>query len=157
MFVLGRVSEAHLVGVDYRLERCARRAITTSTVDFQVFEGLRQLERQRELVREGVSQTLDSYHLTGHAIDNVPWIAGRLQWQRPACIQVALAMREASIHFGDPVTWGGVWDRLLCELDPTAMDREIERYVARWRARNSEAWRRGKRPLIDCPHFQVER
>lgn len=156
-YALGRTSEANLEGVDPRLARCARRVITTSSVDFQVFEGLRRLERQRELFRNGVSGTLDSYHLTGHALDLVPIIAGRLQWQAPACIQIAIAMREAAVVFEVDMVWGAVWDRPLRELDPWRLEREIERYIARWRAKNSEAWRRGKRPLIDYPHFQVSR
>lgn len=153
MFMFGTRSEENLQGVDPRLVRCARRAIATTAVDFTVFEGLRTIERQRELVRNGVSRKLDSYHLTGHALDLVPWIAGRAQWQAPACIQIAVAMRQAAVEFGVPVTWGAVWDRTLVELNPAALDLAVENYVARYKAT------RGPRaqPLIDYPHFQVLR
>lgn len=152
-FFLGNSSEEKLKGVDPQLVRCVRRAICTTEVDFTVFEGMRTLERQRELVAKGVSRTLNSYHLTGHAVDLVPWIAGRAQWQVPACVKVALAMREAALHFGVEVTFGGVWDRLLNDLDPTDIDGEIESYVARHRAKHGDK----SRPLIDLPHFQVRR
>lgn len=153
MFHLGQRSEANLEGVHPDLVRCVRRAIATTSVDFTVFEGLRTIERQRELVREGVSRTLDSYHLTGHAVDLVPWIAGSLRWQLPACVQIAAAMRQAADAFDVPIVWGCVWDRDLSELDPTDLDGEIEAYVARWRARHPGA----RRPLVDGPHFQVAR
>lgn len=152
-FTLGRTSEENLEGIDPGLVRCVRRAIATTSVDFQVFEGLRSKERQARLYADGVSRTLDSYHLTGHAVDLVPWIGGRVQWQMPACIQVAIAMREASVAFDVPVIWGAVWDEHLQDLDPTNLEGEIDRYVARYRAaRGPKA-----RPLIDAPHFQVPR
>lgn len=153
MFYLGQQSEERLSPVDAGLQKCVRRAIAGSSVDFSVFEGLRALARQKELVAQGVSRTLDSYHLTGHAVDLVPYIGGRLQWQVPACLQVALAMREAAIHFSVDVTWGAVWDRSLGQLSPTDLHAEVDRYVARYRASHgADAW-----PLIDYPHFQVPR
>jgi peptidoglycan L-alanyl-D-glutamate endopeptidase CwlK len=152
-FFLGQKSEETLIGVDPRIVQCARRAIATTSVDFSVFEGLRSKERQEMLFREGASRRLDSYHLTGHALDLVPFVAGRLQWQMPLCIQVAISMREAAVHFGVPITWGAVWDRELSQLDPRELDDEIEAYVARYRIKHGPK----RRPLIDGPHFQVER
>jgi peptidoglycan L-alanyl-D-glutamate endopeptidase CwlK len=149
-FFLGNSSEEKLQGVDPQLVRCVRRAICTTEVDFTVFEGMRSLERQRELVAKGVSRTLNSYHLTGHAVDLVPWVAGRAQWQAPACIKVAMAMREAALHFGIGLTWGAVWDRALASL-PVGLDDAIDAYVARFRAAT------GRKPLVDMPHFQIDR
>jgi peptidoglycan L-alanyl-D-glutamate endopeptidase CwlK len=153
MYSLGQTSEQHLTGLDAGLVKCVRRAISQSSVDFTVFEGLRTLARQRELVAQGVSRTLDSYHLTGHAADLVPYIGGRAQWQAPACLQVAVAMHEAAAHFGVEVTWGAVWDRPLTALDPAHLEHEIDAYVARYRAIHGP----DARPLIDYPHFQVRR
>lgn len=153
MFYLGRASEQNLTGVDPRLDRCVRRAIGLCSVDFTVFEGLRSLERQQKLVREGVSRTLDSYHLDGHAVDLVPWISGRAQWQGPACLQVLLAMREAALHFQVAVTCGAVWDRRIDELDPRRLEDEIDQYIARYKAKHGPK----ARPLIDLPHYQVDR
>jgi peptidoglycan L-alanyl-D-glutamate endopeptidase CwlK len=152
MFHLSETSQNRLENLDPKLVQCVRRAITTTTVDFGVFEGMRSRERQAKLVREGVSRTLDSYHLTGHAVDLVPFIGGRLQWQMPACIQIAIAMREAAFTFGVEMTWGSVWDRKLVSLSPAHLDLEIEAYVARFKAKNPD-----KSPLIDGPHFQVAR
>jgi peptidoglycan L-alanyl-D-glutamate endopeptidase CwlK len=153
MFFLGQKSEHNLTGVDERLCRVVRRAITLTTVDFTVFEGLRSQERQAQLYREGVSRTLNSYHLTGHAVDLVPWIAGRAQWQAPACVQVAIAVRLSALHFDIEVTWGAVWDKPLNDLDPTELEREVRDYVIRYQVKNGVK----KYPLIDYPHFQVSR
>ena len=142
-----------LTGLDAGLVKCVRRAITQSSVDFTVFEGLRTLERQKALLAQGVTRTLDSYHLSGHAADLVPYIGGRPQWQAPACLQIAIAMREAAAHFGVRVTWGAVWDRELTALDPTRLQAEIDAYVARYKATHGAT----AHPLIDYPHFQVPR
>lgn len=161
MFHLGVGSEEHLRGIDPRLERCVRRAITTTSTDFNVYEGLRSLERQQELYRNGASRTLDSYHLTGHAVDLVPFLGGRVQWQQPLCNQVAIAMREAAVYFGVPLTWGAVWDKKLSELDPARLQNEIEAYIERYRISHPPIRVQGEmhdpHPLIDGPHFQVDR
>jgi peptidoglycan L-alanyl-D-glutamate endopeptidase CwlK len=160
-FMLSQASEEHLKGIDPRLERCVRRAIATTSVDFVVFEGLRSLERQQELFRNGASRTLDSYHLTGHAVDLVPFLGGRAQWQQPLCNQVAIAMREAAVAFDVPLTWGAVWDKPLRSLDPTRMQTEIENYIERYRVSHPPIRTQGEvhapHPLIDGPHFQVAR
>ena len=152
-FLLGERSESNLRGVDANLVRCVRRAIATTAVDFSVFEGVRSRERQAKLFADGASRTLDSYHLTGHAVDLVPYVGGRLQWQMPLCIQVAIAMREAAEAFSVAVTWGAVWDRPLVQLNPTAMGLAIENYVARYKITHGPR----AQPLIDGPHFQVVR
>lgn len=157
MFTFGDRSERELVGVEPRLVKRARRALASSSVDFGVHDGLRTKEAQAELYAQGVSRTLDSEHLHGNALDLVPWIGGRLRWQWPACIQVAIAMREADVAFAadrQRLTWGGVWDRLLVDLNPLDLEGEIEAYTERWRRKNWKAWAEGRRPLIDPPHFQ---
>lgn len=152
-YFLGSASEHNLTGLDADLVKVVRRAITQSSVDYTVFEGMRTLERQRQLVAQGVSRTLDSYHLTGHAVDLVPFIGGRPQWQAPACEQVAIAVREAASYFGVEITWGAVWDRLITQLHPADLDGEIDAYKARYRAKYGPR----AKALIDYPHFQVRR
>lgn len=163
---LGLKSEETLVGVDHGLALCARRAITTTLQDFAVFEGLRDIERQRQLVASGASRTLDSYHLPddkgiGHAVDLVPYVAGRLQWQMPLCLMVAVAMQAASLVLEVPLVWGGVWDRKLHELDPQNLGHEIALYTARYQRAHPPVVVGGKLkpfyPLVDGPHFQTVR
>ena len=54
--------------------------ITLEDTDFSVHDGIRTLAEQQELVATGMSKTLKSRHLTGHAVDLVPVIDGTLCW-----------------------------------------------------------------------------
>lgn len=109
MFKLGSKSLGVLYPVHPDLYACVRRAIRVSSVDFSVFDGLRSLARQKELVAQGVSWTLDSRHLTGHAVDLVPYIGGKLVWDAAACRKIYEAMLQASQELGVPIEWGGNW------------------------------------------------
>lgn len=153
---LGTISESRLIDVDPALVACVRRAIEVTEVDFQVFEGLRDRERQRELFFKGASRTMNSHHLAdrygiGHAVDLVPYVGGRLQWQQPLCNLIAKAMRRAAVDLDVPVTWGSCWDRELQALDGANLAREVAAYSARYyRTHGTD-----EHPLIDGPHYQV--
>ncbi len=149
-FRLGAKSEAALVGVDARIVAVVRKAILISEIDFAVHEGLRTLERQKKLVASGASRTLDSYHLTGDAVDLVPYVDGHLRWEMPLCNEIARAMFEASGQLGVRLIWGRVWDMELMELDPDDFETERAIYVQRYqRIFGAKKW-----PLDDGPHFQ---
>ncbi len=62
----------NLNGIHPDLRRVIDRALQDSSLDFVVIEGLRTRTRQRQLVASGASKTLDSRHITGHAVDLVP-------------------------------------------------------------------------------------
>lgn len=102
-------SEQRLQGVHPDLVKVVRRALELSTVDFVVVEGLRTLARQKELVKAGASQTLDSRHITGHAVDLAPYIAGQIRWDWPPFYKIAEAMKAAASELGVAVVWGGDW------------------------------------------------
>lgn len=149
-FKLGKQSEANLVGVHPELVQLVRIAITLTDIDFSVFEGLRTLERQKKLVATGASRTLDSYHLTGDAVDLVPYVDGQPRWEMALCNQVAQAMHEACSRLHLRLIWGRVWDMELEELDPEDLEGERAHYVRRYqRIRGDSKW-----PLDDGPHFQ---
>lgn len=149
-FQLGERSEANLVGVDERIVLVVRKAILLTEVDFSVHDGLRTLAEQKALVASGASTTLESYHLTGDAVDLVPYVNGRLRWEMPLCNQVAKAMARACELLSVRLVWGRVWDRELLELDPDDYDGERLDYVRRYqRLRQTK-----KVPLDDGPHFQ---
>lgn len=71
---LSQISYDNLRGVNSQLVELVETAIIHTPVDFRVTDGLRSLSEQKHLVSIGASQTLDSKHLTGDAIDIVPWI-----------------------------------------------------------------------------------
>lgn len=96
-------------GVHSELICIASRALDISTVDFGVTEGLRSLARQQELVASGASQTMNSRHITGHAIDLVAYIGSEVRWDWPLYDELARAMKEAAYDLGIPLEWGGDW------------------------------------------------
>lgn len=149
-WVFGRSSERHLVGVDARLVAVTRRALALSPVDFAVVDGLRTREEQAAHVQSGASWTLESRHLTGHAVDVAPWVGGRARWDWGLFYRLAAAFHQAAALEGISLRWGGVWDRLLLDLDRSALEREVANYVAR-------RLRAGKPARIDGAHFEIPR
>jgi len=108
-FVLGSKSLKALIGVDERLVSVVKRAIEITTVDFSVIEGLRTKKRQAELVAAGASKTMNSRHLTGHAVDLAPYVNGRIRWDWPLFYPIADAMKRAAQELCVPIRWGGDW------------------------------------------------
>jgi peptidoglycan L-alanyl-D-glutamate endopeptidase CwlK len=104
-------SYRNLEGVRPELIAVASRALAISPIDFVVIEGLRTKERQRGLVNTGASQTLNSRHLTGHAIDLAAWVDGDIRWDWPLYAQIAEAMKKAALGLGVHLEWGGDWQR----------------------------------------------
>ena len=82
-FVLGSKSLARLNGVHPDLVKVVKAAIKLSEVDFTVLEGLRTLTRQKQLFAAGATKTLNSRHLTGHAVDLGALIGGTVRWDFP--------------------------------------------------------------------------
>jgi len=109
MFVLSTRSWARMEGVDPRLVGVVATAIQTSAIDFMVTEGVRTLERQRELVAAGASQTLNSRHLTGDAVDLAAWVDGEVRWDWPLYYRIADAMKGAADDLRVRIIWGGDW------------------------------------------------
>lgn len=81
MAKLGKRSKKELVGVHPLLAACAWLAVENMEVeDATIFDGLRTLEEQKVYLKLGRSQTLKSKHLTGRAVDIVPYIDGSPMW-----------------------------------------------------------------------------
>ncbi len=111
-FVLGSRSRARLTGVHPDLVRVVELALTYSPHDFTITEGLRSVARQRELKAAGASQTMNSRHITGHAIDFAVLIGGKVRWDWPLYGQVAEAFKRAAKELNVPIIWGGDWRSL---------------------------------------------
>ena len=109
MYKLGPRSQMRLKGVHPDLVKVVERAIEVTTVDFTVLEGLRDPARQKVLVDSGASQTLNSRHITGHAVDLGAWVDNQVDWSWPLYSQIAKAMKTASQELGIPIEWGGDW------------------------------------------------
>ena len=109
MFKLGKKSIERLQGVHPDLVRVVERAIDLTPVDFTVLEGLRSPERQQTLVASGASQTLNSRHITGHAVDLGAWVDNQVDWSWPLYTKIANAMKAAASELGVSIVWGGDW------------------------------------------------
>jgi len=106
---LGQRSLSRLEGVHPDLVRVVKKAAAMSDIDFTVLEGLRTLERQRQLVAAGASKTMNSRHLTGHAVDLAPMVDGEISWAWPQYHRLAKIVKAASAVERVPLTWGGDW------------------------------------------------
>lgn len=119
MYKLSNRSMNALKDVHPDLIAVVNRALEISPVDFTVVEGLRTIEKQRENVAKGVSQTMNSKHLLqkdgfGHAVDLYPYYDGKVQVQAPwsKFADIANAMKAAALVLGFKITWGGDWKSL---------------------------------------------
>lgn len=109
MYQLGARSKTRLKGVHPDLVKVVHRAIEMTLVDFTVLEGLRTPERQKTLMEAGASQTLNSRHITGHAVDLGAWVDDEVRWDWPLYYKIADAMKEAAKELGVSIVWGGDW------------------------------------------------
>jgi len=135
----GSRSQQKLSGVNPDLVKVMEKAISLSTQDFSIIEGLRSKERQQELVNAGKSKTMNSRHLTGHAIDLVSY---PVSWEFEAFYPIADAVIQASKDLDVQVRWGGNWRvRDLREWNGTAKEL-VEAYDGKF---------------YDLPHFELPR
>lgn len=112
-FHLSLRSLNRLQGVHTDLVRVVVRAIQISPIDFAVTEGLRSADRQVKLFEEGKSQTLNSKHITGHAVDLAPIVNGAVPWHDWSAFEtVAKAMLTAASELNVRIIWGGHWKSL---------------------------------------------
>lgn len=140
-FVLGEKSLEKLEGVNTNLIKVVKRAIEISTVDFRVIEGVRTKERQAELVKNGASKTMNSRHLTGHAVDIVPVVNGEVSWDFNHYYPLAVAIAKAATELGVKVRWGGAWT-VITNKAGTPQD---------W----VKAYRAGGGKFLDGVHFEI--
>jgi len=147
-FKLSKRSLARLEGVDERMVRVVKTAISVSTIDFGVIQGLRTIEEQRELVAKGASQTMKSKHIDGLAVDLMAYIGSRGSWELTLYDNLADAMKIAAEEEDVQVRWGAAWHiNDIREFDGTMQD-AMNEYIDLRRSQ-------GRSPFIDGPHFEL--
>ena len=107
--ILGQRSLSRLEGVHPDLVRVVKKAAALSSLDFTVLEGLRTQARQKQLMDLGATRTMNSRHLTGHAVDLAPMVGGTVRWDWPLYHQLAVIVKEAAKAEKVPIQWGGDW------------------------------------------------
>ncbi|HDT4952764.1 TPA: M15 family metallopeptidase [Morganella morganii subsp. morganii] len=105
-FRFSQRSENNLKGVNSDLVKVIRRALEITPVDFIVIEGLRTQARQKELVAAGKSQTNNSRHLTGHAVDIIPV---NTKWQIEEFKPLLKTVKQAADELGVKLRFGINW------------------------------------------------
>lgn len=108
-FSFGTRSKERLQGVHPDLVKVLEEAIKESPLDFSITEGLRTRERQKALFDAGKSQTMNSRHLTGKAVDIAVLVDGKITWDFPKYQIVADHIKKVAKSLNIPITWGGDW------------------------------------------------
>ena len=155
-YQLGSRSKERLRGVDKRLVNVVELAITLTEQDFTVLEGLRSLDRQRELVKKGASRTMSSKHITGHAVDLGAWDqeTRSIRWEEAMYYPIAEAMMLAASRLETPICWGGAW---------ASFGNEYPFDITQWQGTAQEAvenyvelrYSQGRKPFFDGPHVEL--
>lgn len=102
-------SKTKLGLVHQDLQKIVIAAIEISTVYFIITEGIRTLQRQEELLKARATTTMNSRHLTGHAVDVAAIVNGIADWHPQLYHHIADAFLSESAKLNIPVIWGGNW------------------------------------------------
>lgn len=142
---------SRLEGLHVDLVRVVRRAaeLMPDDLGFTITEGVRTKERQAQLVAAGASQTMNSRHLTGHAVDLAAVLDGQVRWDWGLYYRLADIVADAVRELAVPMVWGGCFDRPILQWKSRAYV-ESDDYAARRRAV-------GARPFLDGPHWELDR
>jgi peptidoglycan L-alanyl-D-glutamate endopeptidase CwlK len=103
---LSNKSLQKLEGVHPDMVAVVKLAISITGQDFSAGEGLRSVSRQKKLVATGKSTTMNSRHITGHAVDLFPY---PLSWDWEYFYPIADAMKAAAKELKIDLEWGGDW------------------------------------------------
>jgi peptidoglycan L-alanyl-D-glutamate endopeptidase CwlK len=99
-------SQQHLAEIHIDLYEVVFLARLLSEVPFEITDGLRTIEEQRDYFNNGFSKTMRSKHLDGLAVDVVPI---PVTWEPEAFYPIAEAMKQAADILDTPIVWGGDW------------------------------------------------
>lgn len=109
--ILDSVSQKRLIGVHPHLVRLVTEAAKNTPLEFRITEGVRTKQRQEQLVKAGASTTMNSRHLTGHAVDLACMVGGKVRWDWPLYHILAKHMKDTAARLGIPIEWGGDWKK----------------------------------------------
>ena len=127
MYKLSKRSHQNLIGVHPDLDAVIERAIQITPIDFGVSEGVRTVERQKQLVAEGKSTTMNSKHIPvyfkpdyylpegkyGAAVDLFVLVDGKVTWEHRHFRKAIQAVFTAAIELGVQIEAGALWRDFL--------------------------------------------
>ena len=106
---LSKLSLERLEGVDERLKAVVIECAARCSFPFNVSEGVRTIEKQREYYHQGKSKTMNSKHLTGKAVDLYPLTMNRKQVDWSRFEDLADLMFQVAKDQDTEIVWGGHW------------------------------------------------
>ena len=110
---LSQRSRDRLVGVHPSLQILMKAALEESPLDFGITEGLRTLETQKLYFENGKSQTMNSKHLKGLAVDIAVYVDGKVTWNLEHYKTVAAHIKKVALDLKIPIVWGGDWKSFI--------------------------------------------
>lgn len=108
-FSFGTKSAERLAQVHPDLQKVFNQAITDSPLDFTITQGLRTKEQQKALFDAGKSQTMNSRHLTGHAVDIAVIKDGEITWDIKHYRIVTDHIKKVAKELDIPIVCGIDW------------------------------------------------
>jgi peptidoglycan LD-endopeptidase CwlK len=107
-------SKARLAAIDPTLAQLMTAVEAQHPDAFEIGEGMRDIDTQRKYVAEGKSQTMNSKHLTGNAVDIVMGAdSGKPNWNFEDYRPIADTAKATAAAMGIPdFVWGGDWKSL---------------------------------------------
>jgi peptidoglycan LD-endopeptidase CwlK len=136
-------SKRKLDTVHPKLRLLIQAVMDEQVEDFMVIEGVRTLERQKELLAKGVTRTLASKHLPDNmgysrAIDiaPIPLDFSDKQAFKRLIKRVKAKAKELNIR----IRSGSDWD-----MNDVVDEEELKNYIAKFK----------RRPLVDYPHLEL--
>ena len=120
MYTLSKNSLKALEGVDGRLQKVVRRALSMSKIDFGIPStgGLRSDIQQNKLFLAGKSKADGYTHKSRHqpnlkgkseAVDFYAYVDGKASWEPEHLAQVAATLLQAAIELNIKIKWGGLF------------------------------------------------
>ena len=109
----GKRSTLRLNTVTFKLQQVVRDAMDLQVMDFTVLCGIRTIEEQKELFKQGRTRTMNSRHLgnrlgKSEAVDIAPY---PINWNDiHAFHRLAGVIQACAARRGLNIRWGGDWD-----------------------------------------------
>jgi uncharacterized protein YcbK (DUF882 family) len=100
-----------LTGVKDTLVKITKKAVESLPFDVTVSEGMRTKETQAQYVAQGKSQTMNSKHLIGEAVDLYPIVGGAIDNSK--FTDLAAEMKKQAAIQSITITWGGDWKNFV--------------------------------------------
>jgi peptidoglycan L-alanyl-D-glutamate endopeptidase CwlK len=102
-FSFSQRSLDNLKGVHPDLVKVMTLSLAWSPYDYAIIQGCRTQAEEDDLVAKGLSQTKNSKHLTGRAVDFFIYVGGKGTWESTYYIEVANAIKTIAGELHIPI------------------------------------------------------